>query len=85
MKNNMKYNKAYNYNKQKKIDYFFFLNLKIIEIIGLINLMDVLKKNYYPTILKKKISLISIDIEVSAFCDLACPFCFREAIVHPIK
>ena len=22
MKNNMKYNKAYNYNKQKKIDYF---------------------------------------------------------------
>ena len=85
MKNNMKYNKAYNYNKQKKIDYFLskfkdYRDNWIDQPNGCVE-----KKLLSNDLKKKNITPLSIDIEVSAFCDLACPFCFREAIVTPDK
>jgi MoaA/NifB/PqqE/SkfB family radical SAM enzyme len=42
---------------------------------------DLLQKDF----ISKKIIPLSIDIEVSAMCDLACPFCYRETIVTPDK
>ena len=53
MKNNMKYNKAYNYNKQKKIDYFLS-KFKDYRDNWIDQPNGCVEKNYYPTILKKK-------------------------------
>ena len=85
MKNNMKFNKAFNYNKQKKLDYFLtkfkdYRDNWIDQPNGCVE-----KKLLSNDLKKKNITPLSIDIEVSAFCDLACPFCFREAIVTPDK
>jgi MoaA/NifB/PqqE/SkfB family radical SAM enzyme len=85
MKENMKDNKAFVFNKGKDIEYFLskFKNYRDKwndQPNGCVK-----KKLLSNDLKKKNISPLSIDIEVSAFCDLACPFCFREAIVTPDK
>jgi len=85
MKSNMEFNKAYSFNKQKKLEYFLE-KFKNYRDNWLQQPYGCLKEKLLSDDLKKKnIIPLSIDIEVSAFCDLACPFCFREAIVTPDK
>ena len=45
----------------------------------------IMDKQYGSKLRQEKIHPLCIDIEVSAVCDLACPFCFRDYYVTPDK
>tara|TARA_B110000459_G_C16571445_1_gene476617 strand:- start:86 stop:1456 length:1371 start_codon:yes stop_codon:yes gene_type:complete len=92
MLNNMDFNKAYLFEKEKK---------KENELVLLNNFKkryenyrkdwseqpkSCIKNKLLANGLKKeKKAPLCIDIEVAAICDLACPFCFREFTVTPDK
>lgn len=81
----MHYNKSYLYNKDKTLDYFkkkyenYRKNWSKQPSYSLEN------KFLSKELASQKLTPLSIDIEISAFCDLACPFCFRESIITPDK
>ena len=43
------------------------------------------KSSYGPNLLDQGYIPLCIDIETAAICDLACPFCYREALATPDK
>ncbi len=83
MLNNMEYNLAYTHTISKNC-FSTFEKEEILE--NFKNKYRIYRNNWINSLkVKNKDKPLSIDIEIAAICDLACPHCSREFLVTPDK
>ncbi len=83
MLNNMEFNLAYTHAISKK-KFSIFEKEKILE--SFKDKYLIYRNNWINALeVKNKKKPLSVDIEIAAICDLACPHCSREFLVTPDK